>query len=176
MPWRSGGVYLVTGGLGGIGTLVARDMAAAVRDVRIVLAGRSPLGPEQESVLDGLRDRGADVRYVRADVARAAAVRSLVDGILREHGTLHGIVHAAGVLRDGLVRGKTAEECREVLAPKVAGLVNLDEASRDVPLDFLVSFSGAAGVLGNAGQSDYAAANAFLDAYTPPPAAACRPR
>ncbi|MFC9161970.1 SDR family NAD(P)-dependent oxidoreductase [Streptomyces fungicidicus] len=166
VPWRSGGVYLVTGGLGGIGTLVARDMAAAVRDVRIVLAGRSPLGPEQESVLDALRDRGADVRYVRADVSRAAAVRSLVDGILREHGTLHGIVHAAGVLRDGLVRGKTAEECRAVLAPKVAGLVNLDEASKDVPLDFLVSFSGAAGVLGNAGQSDYAAANAFLDAYT----------
>nr|QUJ23687.1 PKS [Streptomyces sp.] len=166
VPWRSGGVYLVTGGLGGIGTLVARDMAAEVRDVSIVLAGRSPLGPEQESVLDALRDRGADVRYARVDVTRATAVRSLVDGIVEEHGTLHGIVHAAGVLHDGLVRGKTAEECRAVLAPKVAGLVNLDEASKDVPLDFLVSFSGAAGVLGNAGQSDYAAANAFLDAYT----------
>ncbi|MBT2404440.1 MULTISPECIES: SDR family NAD(P)-dependent oxidoreductase [unclassified Streptomyces] len=166
VPWRSGGVYLVTGGLGGLGTLVARDMAACVRDVKIVLAGRSPLGPEQESVLDALRDQGADVRHARVDVTRAAAVRSLVDGILREHGTLHGIIHAAGVLRDGLVRGKTAEECRAVLAPKVAGLVNLDEASKDVPLDFLLSFSGAAGVFGNAGQSDYAAANAFLDAYT----------
>ncbi|MEV5432441.1 SDR family NAD(P)-dependent oxidoreductase [Streptomyces sp. NPDC052701] len=164
-PWRGGGVYLVTGGLGGIGTLVARDMAG-VRDVTIVLAGRSPLGPEQRSVLDALRDRGADVRHARVDVTRAADVRSLVDGILREHGALHGIVHAAGVLRDGLVRGKTADECRAVLAPKVAGLVNLDEASKDVPLDFLVSFSGAAGVFGNAGQSDYAAANAFLDAYT----------
>ncbi|CAL9331576.1 SDR family NAD(P)-dependent oxidoreductase [Streptomyces sp. Tu 3180] len=165
VPWRSGGVYLVTGGLGGVGTLVARDMAE-VRDVTIVLAGRSPLGPEQESLLDALRDRGADVRHARVDVTRAAAVRSLVDGILREHGALHGIIHAAGVLRDGLVRGKTADDCRAVLAPKVAGLVNLDEASRDVPLDFLVSFSGAAGVFGNAGQSDYAAANAFLDAYT----------
>ncbi|MFE9722742.1 SDR family NAD(P)-dependent oxidoreductase [Streptomyces sp. NPDC005794] len=166
VPWRSGGVYLVTGGLGGIGTLVARDMAAGVRDVKLVLAGRSPLGPEQESLLDALRGQGADIRYAQVDVARAAAVRSLVDGIVREHGTLHGIVHAAGVLRDGLVRGKTAEECRAVLAPKVAGLVNLDEASKDVPLDFIMAFSGAAGVFGNAGQSDYAAANAFLDAYT----------
>ncbi|QMU78253.1 SDR family NAD(P)-dependent oxidoreductase [Streptacidiphilus sp. PB12-B1b] len=166
VPWRSGGVYLVTGGLGGIGTLVAQDMAAGVRDVKLVLAGRSPLGPEQESVLDALRSRGADVRYAQVDVARADAVRSLVDGIVREHGTLHGIVHAAGVLCDGLVRGKTAEECRAVLAPKVAGLVNLDEAGKDLPLDFMVSFSGAAGVFGNAGQSDYAAANAFLDAYT----------
>ncbi|MET8560105.1 SDR family NAD(P)-dependent oxidoreductase [Streptomyces flaveolus] len=166
VPWRSGGVYLVTGGLGGIGTLVARDMAAGASDVKIVLAGRSPLGPAQESVLEALRDQGADVRYAQADVTRAATVRSLVDGILREHGTLHGIIHAAGVLRDGLVRSKTAEECRAVLAPKVAGLVNLDEASKDVPLDFLLSFSGAAGVFGNVGQSDYAAANAFLDAYT----------
>ncbi|MFH9613916.1 SDR family NAD(P)-dependent oxidoreductase [Streptomyces pratensis] len=165
VPWRSGGVYLVTGGMGGIGKLVAQDMAG-VRDVKLVLAGRSPLGPEQESALDALRGQGADVRYAQADVARAAAVRTLVDGIVQEHGTLHGIVHAAGVLRDGLVGGKTAEECRAVLAPKVAGLVNLDEASKDVPLDFLMSFSGAAGVFGNAGQSDYAAANAFLDAYT----------
>ncbi|NGO11411.1 SDR family NAD(P)-dependent oxidoreductase [Streptomyces sp. HC44] len=166
VPWRSGGVYLVTGGLGGIGTLVAQDMAAGVGDIKLVLVGRSPLGPEQESVLDALRGQGAEVRYAQVDVAQAAAVRSLVDGIVREHGALHGIIHAAGVLRDGLVRGKTAEECRAVLAPKVAGLVNLDEASKDVPLDFMVSFSGAAGVFGNAGQSDYAAANAFLDAYT----------
>ena len=166
VPWRSGGVYLVTGGLGGIGTLVARDMAAEVRDITLVLVGRSPLGPEQESVLDALRGQGADVRYEQVDVARAAAVRALVDGIVQEHGTLHGVIHAAGVLRDGLVRGKTAEECRAVLAPKVAGLVNLDEASKDVPLDFMMSFSGAAGVFGNAGQGDYAAANAFLDAYT----------
>jgi acyl transferase domain-containing protein/thioesterase domain-containing protein/NADP-dependent 3-hydroxy acid dehydrogenase YdfG len=166
VPWRSGGIYLVTGGLGGVGTLVARDMVAAVRDVKLILVGRSQLGPEQKSVLDALRGQGANVRYEQVDVAESAAVRHLVDGIVQEHGTLHGIIHAAGVLRDGFVRSKTAEECRAVLAPKVAGLVNLDEASKDVPLDFMLSFSGAAGVFGNAGQGDYAAANAFLDAYT----------
>ncbi|MEU5718132.1 SDR family NAD(P)-dependent oxidoreductase [Streptomyces sp. NPDC020403] len=165
VPWRNGGVYLVTGGLGGIGTLVARDMAG-VRDITIVLAGRSPQGPEHEPVLAALRGQGAHIRYAQVDVTQASAVCALVDDIVREHGTLHGIIHAAGVLRDALVQGKTTEECRAVLAPKVAGLVNLDEASKDVPLDFLVAFSGAAGVFGNAGQSDYAAANAFLDAYT----------
>ncbi|MFJ8229748.1 SDR family NAD(P)-dependent oxidoreductase [Streptomyces sp. NPDC094448] len=166
VPWRNGGVYLLTGGLGGIGTLVARDMADRTRNVTLVLTGRSPLGAAGETVLGELRVLGADARYLPADVADAGAVRTLVDGILREHGALHGIVHAAGVVRDGLIGRKTEEECRTVLAPKAAGLVHLDEATRDVPLDFLAAFSGAAGVFGNAGQADYAAANAFLDAYT----------
>ncbi|QUX26966.1 SDR family NAD(P)-dependent oxidoreductase [Nocardiopsis akebiae] len=165
VPWRNGGVYLLTGGLGGLGTLVARDMAAKADGVTLVLAGRSPLSAEQEDVLDALRAQGAEARYERVDVADGPAVRSLVEGILREEGALHGIVHAAGILRDGLVRNKTEQQCHEVLAPKVAGMVNLDEASRGVPLDFLVAFSGAAGVFGNTGQADYAAANAFLDAY-----------
>ncbi|MCX5214357.1 SDR family NAD(P)-dependent oxidoreductase [Kitasatospora sp. NBC_00240] len=166
VPWRAGGVYLVTGGLGGVGTLFAQDMATGVPDLTLVLAGRSPLRPAQEALLDGWRAQGVDVRHERVDVARPAEVRALVDGILREHGALHGIIHSAGVLRDGLIGRKTAEECREVLAPKVAGLVNLDEASKDVPLDFLAVCAGAAGVFGNAGQADYAAANAFQDAYT----------
>ncbi|WP_050486703.1 SDR family NAD(P)-dependent oxidoreductase [Streptomyces sp. CNS654] len=165
VPWRNGGVYLVTGGLGRIGTLVARDIATQARDVTLVLAGRSPLGPGQETTLEELRALGAHARYARADVADTAAVRTLVNDMLREHGALHGVVHAAGVIRDGLVRHKTAEECRAVLAPKAAGLVNLDEATKDVPLDFLVAFSGAAGVFGNVGQADYSAANAFLDAH-----------
>ncbi|MFB7615008.1 SDR family NAD(P)-dependent oxidoreductase [Kitasatospora sp. NPDC056181] len=165
VPWRTGGVYLVTGGLGGVATLFAQDMAT-VHGITVVLAGRSALRPAQQAVLDGWRAQGADVRYERVDVARAAEVRALVEGIVQEHGALHGIVHSAGVLRDGLLRRKTAEECREVLAPKVAGLVNLDEASKDLPLDFLVVCAGAAGVFGNTGQADYAAANAFQDAYT----------
>ena len=165
VPWRDGGIYLITGGLGGLGVLVAGDMAAKVRGVTLVLAGRSDPGARQQAILDGLREQGANVSYSRLDVADPVAVRKLIDDILREHGALHGIVHAAGVLADGLVRRKSAQECRAVLAPKVAGLVNLDEATRDVSLEFLVAFSGAAGVFGNIGQADYAAASAFLDAY-----------
>ncbi|MCX2924136.1 SDR family NAD(P)-dependent oxidoreductase [Streptomyces sp. NEAU-W12] len=165
VPWKNGGVYLVTGGLGGIGTLVAADMAAEVGDVTVVLAGRSPLGLEQEALIARWRGQGADVRHARVDVGDAAAVRALVDGIVRDHGALHGVVHGAGVVRDNFLGRKTPQECREVLAPKVAGVVNLDEATKDLPLDFFVTFAAAAGVFGNTGQADYAAANAFLDAY-----------
>ncbi|WP_338930995.1 SDR family NAD(P)-dependent oxidoreductase [Streptomyces netropsis] len=165
VPWKNGGVYLVTGGLGGIGTLVAADMVAEVGNVTIVLAGRSRLRPEQEALLAQWRGQGADVRHARVDVSDAAAVKALIDGIVRDHGTLHGVIHGAGVVKDNFVGRKTPQECREVLAPKVAGVVNLDEASKDLPLDFFVTFSAAAGVFGNTGQADYAAANAFLDAY-----------
>ncbi|WP_070198818.1 SDR family NAD(P)-dependent oxidoreductase [Streptomyces oceani] len=165
VPWKNGGVYLVTGGLGGVGALVAADMVAEAGGVTLVLAGRSPLNPEQEGLLARWRAGGADVRYHRVDVADATAVRILVDGIVREHGGLHGVIHSAGVVRDNFVGRKTERECREVLAPKVAGVVNLDEASKDLPLDFFVVFSAVAGVFGNTGQADYAAANAFLDAY-----------
>nr|QLG04869.1 PulH [Streptomyces sp.] len=165
VPWKNGGVYLVTGGLGGIGTQVAADMAAQAGNVTIVLAGRSPLRPDQEGQLARWREQGADVRYSSVDVSDAAAVRALVDGIVRDHGALHGVLHGAGVVKDNFIARKTPRECREVLAPKVAGVVNLDEATKDLPLDFFVVFSAAAGVFGNTGQADYAAANAFLDAY-----------
>ncbi|MEV0636195.1 SDR family NAD(P)-dependent oxidoreductase [Streptomyces sp. NPDC050619] len=165
VPWKSGGVYLVTGGLGGIGTLVVADMVAEAGNVTIVLAGRSPLRPEQEALLAQWRGQGADVRHSRVDVSDAAAVKALVDGIVRDHGALHGVIHGAGVVKDNFVGRKTPQECREVLAPKAAGVVNLDEASKDLPLDFFVTFSAAAGVFGNTGQADYAAANAFLDAF-----------
>ena len=81
------------------------------------------------------------------------------------YGHLHGILHSAGTIRDSFIINKTDEELRAVLAPKVSGLVNLDLATRDLDLDFLVAFSSVAGARGNPGQADYAAANAFMDAY-----------
>ncbi|WNG27789.1 SDR family NAD(P)-dependent oxidoreductase [Cystobacter fuscus] len=166
VPWKNGGVYLITGGLGGIATLVAKDMSAQVQDVTLVLAGRSPLRPEQENILKVWRAQGANVSYESVDVSQAHAVDALIGKIIREHGALHGIIHSAGVIKDNFIKRKTSQECREVLAPKVAGLVNLDNASKDVKLDFLVVFAGGAGVFGNIAQADYAAANAFLDAYS----------
>ncbi|WP_067499195.1 SDR family NAD(P)-dependent oxidoreductase [Actinoplanes sp. TFC3] len=165
LPWRTGGVYLITGGLGGLGRIVAADLVDQVREVTLVLAGRSAPDTEQTAVLEQWRSRGATVTYVQADVSDAQQAQSLIAGILREHGTLHGILHSAGVLRDALLGTKTAADCRVVLAPKVAGTVHLDEATREVQLDFFALFSGLAGIFGNTGQADYTAANAFLDAY-----------
>ncbi|MFH8786799.1 SDR family NAD(P)-dependent oxidoreductase [Streptomyces roseoverticillatus] len=150
-PVRSGGVYLITGGAGGIGRELAARLTA--RGATAVLAGRSP----QPSPPAG--------HYVRADVTVSSEVDALVKDVLETHGRLDGVVHAAGVLRDGLFAAKPAADLSAVLAPKVRGTVLLDEATRHLDLDFFAVFSSVTGVAGNAGQSDYAAANAFLDAY-----------
>src|SRR5439155_17842767 len=76
-----------------------------------------------------------------------------------------GIIHAAGVLRDSLLLNKTQEEVQAVLAPKISGVELLDEASREIPLDFFILCSSLTAVAGNVGQADYAAANAYLDAF-----------
>ncbi|MEU5192202.1 SDR family NAD(P)-dependent oxidoreductase, partial [Streptomyces klenkii] len=150
-PVRRGGVYLITGGAGGIG----RELAARLteRGATAVLAGRSP----QPSPPAG--------SYVRADITVRSEVDALVKDVLETYGRLDGVVHAAGVLRDGLFAGKPAGDVSAVLAPKVRGTVLLDEATRHLDLDFFAVFSSVTGVAGNAGQSDYAAANAFMDAY-----------
>ncbi|MEU9678028.1 SDR family NAD(P)-dependent oxidoreductase [Streptomyces parvus] len=164
LPWREGGTYVITGGLGGLGLVFARELLRSVRDVTLLLTGRSPLG-DRRRLVEELRRPDARVEYVVLDVADAAAVEAFLADVRREHGAVHGIVHGAGVLRDGLVLRKSVEELREVLAPKVAGTLNLDAATQDDPLDFLALFSSAAGVTGNVGQADYAAANAFMDAF-----------
>ncbi|MGW2597892.1 SDR family NAD(P)-dependent oxidoreductase [Streptomyces klenkii] len=150
-PVRRGGVYLITGGAGGIG----RELAARLteRGATAVLAGRSP----QPSPAAG--------PYVRADITVRSEVDALVKDVLETYGRLDGVVHAAGVLRDGLFATKPAADVTAVLAPKVRGTVLLDEATRRLDLDFFAVFSSVTGVAGNAGQSDYAAANAFMDAY-----------
>ncbi|WP_309896269.1 SDR family NAD(P)-dependent oxidoreductase [Archangium sp.] len=161
---RQGGAYLITGGAGGLGLLLAEHLARTTQ-ARIALAGRGELDAVREQRLEQLRAAGAEVLYLRGDVSdRDAAFR--VVAAAREHlGTLNGIIHAAGVTRDTLVVAKVWEQMAEVLGPKVQGTLYLDEASRDVPLDFFALFSSTAAITGNVGQSDYAFANAFLDAF-----------
>ncbi|MCI3900370.1 SDR family NAD(P)-dependent oxidoreductase [Streptomyces spectabilis] len=164
-PWRAGGVYLITGGTGALGLLTARDIASAAAGATVVLTGRSALDEAQRRALDELRAAGLTVDHQRTDVTDRADVERLVAHIARTHGPLTGVVHAAGVLRDNLVVNKEPEEFTRVLAPKVAGLVHLDEATRDQPLELFLCYSSTTGALGNAGQADYAAGNAFMDAY-----------
>ncbi|MES2939419.1 MAG: SDR family NAD(P)-dependent oxidoreductase [Pseudomonadota bacterium] len=164
--WKDGGVYLVTGGLGGLGWIFAQEIARRAVAPVLVLVGRSPLDGERTRQLEALRAMGAQAEYHQLDVNDAPAVEALVQDIAARFGTLNGILHAAGVLRDGYLVRQTPEDLQAVLAPKVAGLVNLDHASRDLPLDCLLLFSSVVSVLGNAGQAGYAAANGFLDAFS----------
>src|SRR5699024_9823905 len=99
------------------------------------------------------------------DVASGSDVAALVAAARERFGSVNGVIHSAGTLRDGFVRGKSDRDFAAVLAPKVEGTRHLDEALRDEPLDLFVLFSSLSATLGNAGQADYCAAGAFQDGY-----------
>ncbi len=165
LSWREGASYVVTGGAGGIGLIVAREIAAAARSAHLVLVGRSALDAPRRAAITALTSNGVSAEYRQLDVADRAAVEDLFASLAAGGRRVAGIVHAAGIHRDNYILRKSRDEFRSVLQSKVAGLVNLDRASRRCELDFFVAFSALAGVLGNAGQADYAAANAFMDGY-----------
>jgi polyketide synthase PksN len=165
IPWKDRGVYLITGGAGGLGMVFAADIADKAKEAAIILTGRSPLDSKKQNRLRELELAGIKVIYRQLDVTDRKAVAGLIQNIAGEFGSLHGIIHSAGVIKDNFIIKKDAHEFMEVLAPKVTGLVNLDEASRDMSLDFFVLFSSTAGSFGNPGQADYSTANAFMDAY-----------
>ncbi len=162
IPWKNEGVYLITGGAGGLGLIFAREITEQAQGAIVILTGRSELSDAKELEL---RTLGARVEYRRTDITQRDEVSNLVTWIMGKFGRLHGIIHAAGVLRDAFIIKKNSTEIGAVLGPKVAGLVNLDESTRTMSIEFMVLCSSLAGAVGNPGQSDYATANAFMDAY-----------
>jgi len=180
---RMGGVYLLTGGLGGIALGLARDLAATLR-AKLVLVNRSGLpdraiwptllerdgettgvGRRIQQVLD-LEALGAEVLVIQADVTDAVAMTAAVNQAQARFGTIHGVLHTAGVPGVGLMQLKDAATAAAELAPKVQGTLALTRALAGIPLDFLVLFSSVTSATGGGpGQVAYCAANAFLDAY-----------
>lgn len=164
IPWKDQGVYLITGGAGGLGMIFAKEIAQKVKGATLILTGRSLLGKAKQEQLDGLNVSGTRIEYRQVDVTHEKEVQNLIRSIQEDFGSLDGIIHAAGVIRDNFIIKKTTDEFLEVLAPKVNGLVYLDQASKELPLDFFILFSSGA-ALGNTGQADYSTANAFMNSY-----------
>ncbi|MEJ2694066.1 MAG: SDR family NAD(P)-dependent oxidoreductase, partial [Candidatus Thiodiazotropha sp.] len=163
-PWRRAGVYLITGGLGGIGYQLAAHLLSRYQ-ARLLLCGRGALDESRQAQLTRLRGLGGELFYLQADVADRREVEKLIASLKARYGALHGVIHAAGVLRDGFLLKKSAADLSAVLQPKVWGTQWLDLATRDEPLECFVLFSSTSAVMGNPGQADYAYANGFQDQY-----------
>ncbi|MFJ6436801.1 HAD-IIIC family phosphatase [Streptomyces sp. NPDC091416] len=169
---RPDGTYLITGGLGGLGRVVAGRLARqGVR--RLGLLSRGTPDADTARWIAALREDGVTVRLVRADVADREGLRAALDALRAACGPITGVIHAAGVLDDATLPGLTPERIGRVLAPKVLGTVLLTELVPEA--ESLVLFSSAAGLLGSAGQGPYSAANAFMDAWAHHLALAGRP-
>ncbi|HEY1532487.1 MAG TPA: SDR family NAD(P)-dependent oxidoreductase, partial [Polyangiaceae bacterium] len=178
-PIREGGVYLITGGLGGIGLEVAEHFAKTAR-AKLVLIGRTGL-PERSAWpallaqggavsrriarIQGIEAAGGQVLVIGADVTSVSDMRATLELARERFGAINGVIHSAGTIDDGLISLKTKESAAAVLAVKVRGALVLEQVFQGVSLDFVALFSSVSSVLGLEGQVDYTAANAFLDAF-----------
>ncbi|MEU0923018.1 type I polyketide synthase [Streptomyces malaysiensis] len=163
--WDPEGTVLVTGATGTIGGVIARHLVAEGGVRHLLLAGRR--GPDAEGAAElclELEELGAEVTLAACDVADREALAALLATVPAAH-PLTAVVHTAGVLDDGVVSSLTPERIDRVLRPKVDAALALDELTRDLDLSALVLFSSIAGTFGGMGQGNYAAANAFLDAF-----------
>lgn len=165
IPWKDDGVYLITGGIGSLGQLIAQEIIKSAPLATIILAGRSDEKSAADKLSGSLSNGNSRVFYRKSEITTEEGSESLIRGIIDDFGKLNGVIHSAGIIRDNFILKKTGEEVREVLEPKVSGLINLDGATKSLNLDFFICFSSIAGSFGNAGQADYAAANAFMDEY-----------
>ncbi|MDZ8084255.1 MAG: SDR family oxidoreductase [Nostoc sp. DedQUE12b] len=179
---REGGVYLITGGLGGIGLVLAEHLAKTLQ-AKLILIGRRGL-PErseweqwlethdsQDSIsrqiqkVRSLEELGAEVEVKSADVTNSEQMQAVITQAFQKFGQINGVIHAAGIAGGGVTQLKTRDIATNVLAPKVKGTLILEEVLKNINLDFLVLCSSGTSILGEFGQIDYCAANAFLDAY-----------
>ena len=162
--FREGGAYLITGGLGAIGQIVARHLCEKYR-ATVYLMGRSALTDRGGSDLSAIAALGGQAHYLVCDVANRDDVHRAIASVHEAGHRLNGVLHAAGIIEDNFILKKTPKSFARVIAPKTLGTWNLDEETRDEPLDCFVLFSSVTGVLGNLGQCDYGFGNSFEDYF-----------
>ena len=161
---RKNGVYLISGGCGGLGELFAEHLAKAYQ-ARLVLFGRTVEDDAIRQKLARLAGLGATVIYCSGDVSDPAAMRSIVEQVRGRFGRIDGIIHAAGIGPSGSIFDKQWNDFHAVLQPKLSGSIALAEVTKDLDLDFICYFSSSSAVLGDFGSCDYSIANRFQMAF-----------
>ncbi|GAX59141.1 beta-ketoacyl synthase [Candidatus Scalindua japonica] len=164
VPLKENGVYVITGGAGGLGLIFSRYLSEKYR-AKLVLTGRSEVDEEIGEKLKGIEELGGEVVYLQADVCSNTDMEKVVREAKQRYGSVDGVIHGAGVIEDVFVMKKDKGSFERVLGPKVYGLLNLDRVTVEEELDFFVMFSSLASVIGNIGQSDYASGNRYMDSY-----------
>ncbi|KOG64882.1 MULTISPECIES: type I polyketide synthase [Streptomyces] len=162
-PWKPSGTVLVTGATGAVGAAVARWLAAEGADHLLLTSRRGTDAPGAADLVRELTDAGTRVTLAACDVADRKALTALLDSVPAEH-PLTAVLHLAGVLDDGVLDALTPDRFAGVLAPKADAARHLHELTADRDLSAFVLFSSLTATVGGAGQANYAAANAFLDA------------
>lgn len=180
VSYRNGGVYVITGGMGHIGLTFAENIAGKVQGT-IVLLNRSPYpdrsrwaaiveagdAPQLVKKLQrimALEASGSTVEIHAVDICNQSATEAVLEQTRKQHGAINGVIHCAGLPGSGFIVNKTTEDMEKVLGPKVQGAWVLHQATEQDALDFLVLCSSGVSVIGEIGQSDYTAANAYMDA------------
>lgn len=159
------GVYLITGGVGKVGLLLAKYLITRT-SCHLVLVGRSELSAELKREVQRLSESALSAKYLRADVSAKGDLESVRHHVLDQYGRVTGIFHCAGLVADRLLSNKELPDLDQVCMPKVQGVVAMDQVFKDDSLDFVVYFSSLVSVMGNPGQTDYALANGFMDKFS----------
>lgn len=158
---KSNGTYVITGGLGGLGYIFSTYIAKKYQS-RLILLGRSELSKESEMKITELRGYGSQVTYYACDVCDF----NKVDQVVRNIGEITGIIHCAGIINQTSIMSDNMTKIEAVIAPKLYGTMNLDIATKDHDLDFIVLFSSISAIVGDYGCVSYASANKFMDEFS----------
>lgn len=156
--------YVITGGVGHL-SMVFAEFFARQKGCKLVLIGRRVLNETEQNKVDELKKYGAKVIYISADISTEEGARKVYETAKKKFGSVHVIIHSAGVIKDAFLLKKTEDEMRSVFAPKIYGTKYLDEYFKEECLDYFIVFSSIAGVWGNVGQTDYSYANSFMNHF-----------
>ncbi|BCJ93988.1 hypothetical protein acsn021_15570 [Anaerocolumna cellulosilytica] len=162
--FKHSGVYVISGGFGKLGLIVARYLAREYK-AKLCLTGRSPLDVVKASQIKELEELGSEVLYIQGDSSILSDAATVISVVKDRFQKIDGVFHCAGLTKDSYLKSKRKEDMEEVINPKVQGTLNLDLLTKEEPLDFFILFSSTAAITGNLGQTDYAYGNSFMDNF-----------